>query len=94
MGLTPSAIIFLTLTASCGFVSWILVSREIEEVNRKLPDPEQISLGFMYPGKMQKIKTAYKRLYPDGKIERFRIIAQIAMFLFAAFTAITAGFLK
>ena len=94
MPFTPSFIVFLALATSCGFISWILVSREIEEVNRKLPEAEKISLGFMYPGKMQNIKTAYRRLYPNGKIERYRVVLQIATFIFAALTALTAGFLK
>jgi len=31
--------------------------REIVAVNCKVSDAEQISLSFMYPGKMQKIKA-------------------------------------
>jgi len=94
MHFSVPSIVFLVLATSCGFISWILISQEIEEVNRKLPEIDRVSLGYMYPGKMQKIKAAYKRLYPDGRIEQFRVIAQVAMFVFLAFTALSAGFLK
>lgn len=94
VGLTPSATALLGLATGCGFLSWIFVSREIEDVNRKLPAAEQISLGYMYPGKMRKIKTAYRRLYPTGRIEAFRLIAQTAMFACLALSAIAAGFFR
>lgn len=57
----------------------------IDEVNTYL---------FMYPGKMQKIKAEYNRLYPKGRIDLWCRILQIAMFVFLALTAIAGGFLK
>jgi hypothetical protein len=48
----------------------------------------------MYPGKMQKIKAEYKRLYPTGKIETWRLRLQIAMFAFLAVAAIFLGFFR
>ena len=48
----------------------------------------------MYPGKMQKIKAEYKRLYPTGKVEAWRLRLQIAMFAFLALAAIFLGFLR
>jgi hypothetical protein len=46
----------------------------------------------MYPGKMQKVKAEYKRLYPTGRVEIWRLRLQIAMFAFLARTAIFLGF--
>lgn len=79
---------FVCLGASCAAMGSFLVHREIAAVNRRVPDAEQISHSFMYPGKMQKIKAEYKRLYPTGRIETWRLRLQIAMFAFLALAAI------
>jgi hypothetical protein len=94
MGSTTVGVIFVCFGAICAAVSSVLVHKEINHVNAKLSDEEQISLSFMYPGKMQKIKSEYKRLYPAGKIEAWRMALQIAGFGFLALAAIWLGFLK
>jgi hypothetical protein len=71
-----------------------LCINKLPAVNRKVPDAEQISYSFMYPGKMQKIKADYKRLYPTGKVETWRVTLQSAMFAFLALAAICLGFLR
>ena len=87
-------VIFGCLGASCAAAGSVLVHREIVAVNRQLPDAERISYSFMYPGKMQKIKAEYKRLYPTGMVETWRLRLQIAMFVFLALAAIFLGFFK
>jgi hypothetical protein len=94
MGLTPTAIVLLTLAAGCGMVSGYFTFREIEEVNRKLPQQEQIEYAFMYPGKMKRIRLAYKRLHPQGATNRWRLMFQTAAFLFLGLAALAAGFLR
>ena len=94
MGLTPSAIVFLILATGCGMLSSYLALREIEEVNRKLPEQERIEYAFMYPGKMRRIRLAYKRLYPQGATNRWRLVFQTATFLFLALTALATGILR
>lgn len=89
-----AGVVFGCLGASCAAIGSVLVHREIAAVNRKAPDAEQISYSFMYPGKMQKIKADYKRLYPTGKVETWRVTLQIAMFAFLALAAICLGFLR
>ena len=74
-------------------MSGYLTFREIEEVNRKLPEPEQIEYAFMHPGKMKKIRLAYKEFYPQGATNRWRLVFQTAAFLFLGLTALAAGFL-
>jgi hypothetical protein len=66
MGLNQRAIVFLSLAATCAIISGFLGCQEIGEVNRKLPESQQIPYLLMYPGKMREIKTEYKRLYPTG----------------------------
>jgi hypothetical protein len=51
-------VIFVCLGASCAAIGSVLVHREIAAINRKVPDAQQISFAFMYPGKMQKIKPS------------------------------------
>ena len=94
MGLDVSGLVFLCLGTTCAVLSGFLVCQEIGEVNRKLSNEEQISYWFMHPGKMQKIKAAYKRFYPTGTVEAWRISLQIAAFAFFAAAAITSGFFK
>jgi len=48
----------------------------------------------MYPGKTGRIKTEYKRLYPNGRVNFWRSLFQGARFAFLALTAIGGGFLK
>jgi len=85
-------VIFVCLGVGCAVIETLLIHREIDAVNRKMSNAEQISLSFMYPGKMQKIKAEYKRLYPTGKVETWRVRLQIAMFVFLALAAIFLGF--
>lgn len=94
MAITLTGILFLSLAASCGILSGFLTYQEIGEVNRKLPNGEQIPYVFMYPGKMRRIKAEYKRFYPDGQVEFWRMTFQVAGAVFLALTAIASGFFK
>jgi hypothetical protein len=94
MGLSVTAVLFVCLGTSCALFAGIMTHREIGEVNRKLPDEKQISYSFMYPGKMQKIKAKYHRLYPTGRVDAWRSTFQIGLFVFLALAAITSGFFK
>jgi len=87
-------VIFVYLGASCAAIGSVLVHREIAAINRKVPDAQQISFAFMYPGKMQKIKAEYKRLYPAGSIEIWRLRLQLAMFAFLALAVIFLAFFR
>jgi hypothetical protein len=94
MGLSVTGVLFVCLGTSCALIAGVLTHREIGEVNRKLPDEEQISYSFMYPSKMQKIKAEYHRLYPTGRVDAWRSTFQIGLFVFLALAAITSGFFK
>jgi len=82
---------FLSLAATCGIMSGFCIFIEIGEINRKLPDNEQISYIGMHPAKMSKIKEQYDRLCPSGYAEMWRVIFQTAMFVLLGLTAIAAG---
>ena len=87
-------VVFVCLGASCAAIGSVLIHQEIAAVNRRVPNAGQISLSFMYPGKMQKIKAEYRRLYPTGKVENWRVRLQVAMFVFLALAAVFLGFLR
>jgi hypothetical protein len=90
----PSAIVFLIVGSVCGMLSGYFALREIEEVNRKLPQHEQIEYAFMYPGKMKRISLAYKEYYPGGTTNRWRVTFEIGSVLFMALAALAARFLR
>ena len=89
-----STAIFVSLGSLCAMVSGFFLLQEIAEVNRKLPSDAQISYWGMYPGKMDRIKTEYRRLYPSGKIDRLRFIFQLAAFGFMIPLIFTIGVFK
>jgi len=76
------AVILLSLGSSCAALSSFFLWQQIGEVNRKLPDNEQISYWGLHPMKMAKIKREYKRLYPGGKIDLMRQSFQYAALVF------------
>jgi hypothetical protein len=88
------AVTLFCLACSCAMVSAFLLWQQIGEVNRKLPDNEQVSYWGMHPFKMAKIKREYKRLYPAGRLDLLRRIFQYAAFAFFALLLIPLGFFK
>jgi hypothetical protein len=62
--------------------------REIGEVNRKLGDDQQISYLGAPLGKIARIKGEYKRLYPGGRTDFWRVAFQAIAFGFMILAAI------
>ena len=88
------AVILFCLGVSCAILSAFFLWQQIGEINRKLPDNEQVSYWGMHPLKMAKIKREYKRLYPSGKIDLLRRILQYAALVFMVLLVISLGFFK
>jgi hypothetical protein len=82
------------LGASCLFISGVIFTQEIGEVNRKLPDDQQISYWGIYTEKFLKIKQLYKHFYPNGWLHRLRFIFEIVGFVLLAVAAYTSGFFR
>ena len=82
--------IFLGIAATCAIISGFCIFVEIGEINRKVPESEQISYIGMHPAKMSSIKEQYQRLCPSGHAEMWRVIFQAAAFVFLGLTAIAA----
>jgi hypothetical protein len=83
--------IFLCIATTCAAMSGFCLFVEIGEINRKLPESEQISYIGIHPAKMADIKEHYERLCPSGYADTWRVVFQIAMFVFLGLTAIAAG---
>jgi hypothetical protein len=66
-----------------GYLQWIMLA----EVNRKLPDAEQISYFLWYRGKYVRLLKEYRRLYPGGRLptlSRVAFATGVLLFLTAA----------
>ena len=92
--LTLPVVAILCLACSSGVLAAFFLWQEIGEINRKLPETDQISYWGMHPVKMAKVKREYRRLYPSGKIDLIRRIFQYVTFLFALLLLIPLGFFK
>jgi len=88
------AVILFSLAFSCAILSAFFLWQQIGEINRKLPDSEQISYWGMHPAKMAKIKREYKRLYPSGRIDLMRRALQYGAVGFVVLLLIPLGFFK
>ena len=88
------SVLLLCLVCSCAILSAFFLWQQIGEINRKLPDNEQISYWGMHPAKMARIKREYKRLYPSGRIDLLRRLLQYAAFAFLVLLLIPLGFFR
>jgi hypothetical protein len=88
-GLGVAGWILFSLGTTCAMLSNFILVQEIGEVNRKLPDDEQISYWFWWPGKAFHLFAEYKRLYPNGRLEFWRITLEIAAIIFAVALVLT-----
>jgi len=66
-----------SLVIGANLVLYVMIG----EINRKLPEEQQIGyLGF-YPSKAFRITREYRRLYPGGHLNTVRIIFNIVGFI-------------
>jgi hypothetical protein len=94
LGLNLAGWALVSLAATCAVVSTLLTYQEIGEVNRKLPDREQIPYFFMDPGMRRRIRVQYTHLYPGGRIDFWRRAFQTAAFGFIALAGLAGAFLS
>lgn len=91
MALSSTAIVLLVLAVSCIVLSTFILWREIDEVNRKLSDEQQISYLWMYTDKRLRIRKEYRRLYPNGRLEHVGVAFEILGFVLLFCAAVSAG---
>ena len=92
--ISVTTLVFLCPGISCLLISGFLFIQEIGEVNRKLPENEQISYWGMHADKAWKIKHEYRRLYPNGRLHRLRFAFELVGFVLLFLAAVSAAFFK
>jgi hypothetical protein len=66
----PAVMVLLAASATSAMLSALAISAMIGEVNRKLPEGQQVRYLLGYPGKLSEIKRKYRALYPNGHMAR------------------------
>ena len=87
-------ILLETLGVGCWLVSAALTYQEVGEINRKLPEDQQMSYFFFHLEKMIKISREYRRLYPHSSIDQLRYVLVIVGTIFLALAGATMGFFR
>jgi len=62
----------VTLMICSGLVIFAMIG----EVNRRLPEDQQVSYLWGYPGKLSGIRDQYRRFYPTGTLSRRLTVLQ------------------
>ena len=94
MELNFTSIVLGALAISCFVASGFFLTQEIGEINRKLPENQQISYWWMYAEKYARVKKEYKRLYPKGRIHLLGNIFGAVGIVLLLLAAIAAGFFR
>ena len=89
-----AGVVFGCLGAICAAMEAFSCTGKLPQSIAKCPKQNTSPIRSYTFGKMQKIKADYRRLYPTGKVEAWRVTLQIAMFAFLGLAAICLGFLK
>ena len=84
-------LVFMSGALMFAFISSLLLYMMIGQVNRKLPDSEQIPYLFMYPGKVARIKQQHRKFYPESRVNVVRVVCNFLTILFAIALACTYG---
>ena len=70
MHLPPLVAILLAGGVALAIWSSLIASAMIEKVNRMLPEDQQVSHWWGYPGAFSEVRDHYKRFYPKGLLGR------------------------
>jgi hypothetical protein len=77
--------VLVALAVTLMIASNVIIAAMVGEVNRKLPEDQQISSGWRYPGKFSEISDQYKRFYPNGPLARvLKVIGVLIVIMMAA----------
>jgi hypothetical protein len=88
----PLAVVFLLTGAVMLMIgSALVISAMIGEVNRRLPEDQQVSYLLGYPGKLTGIKHEYKRLYPEGNLAKVLSVLWVLIVIMMAACALLIG---
>jgi hypothetical protein len=87
----PEVMVLLAASATSAVLSALAISAMIGEVNRKLPDGQQVRYLLGYPGKLSEIKRKYRAMYPDGHMARIVGVLELLTILGIAACALLIG---
>ena len=87
----PIVAVLLAGGATLAIGSSLVISAMIGEVNRRLPDDQQVSYLWGYPGKLSGIREQYKRFYPKGKLSKVLTVLEALVLIVMATCALIDG---
>jgi hypothetical protein len=83
-------VVALACGSICGMISTFTLYEMMDKVNEKLPKDEQFAALWWYASKYQRLRRAYKTLYPDGRLlVKLRMLAAL---MFSCFLICFWGF--
>ena len=65
---TIVAVVALVGVSACGVIGTIVFSEMVDAVNRHLPEEQQFALLGWHYEKYQRLRSEYRRFYPDGNL--------------------------
>ncbi len=84
--LHPMIAVILAGAVTLMICSGLVIFAMIGEVNRRLPEDQQVSYLWGYPGKLSGIRDQYRRFYPTGTLSRLLTVLQaVTIFVMAIF---------
>ena len=89
--LHPLVAVLLAVAASLTIWSGLVIFAMIGEVNRRLPDEQQVSYLWGYPGKLSGIREQYKRFYPKGTLSKVLTVLEALILIIMATCALLVG---
>ncbi len=87
----PLVAVLLAGGATLAIGSSLVISAMIGEVNRRLPDDQQVSYLWGYPGKLSGIREQYKRFYPKGTLSKVLTVMEALILIIMATCALLVG---
>jgi len=91
MNFPPMVAVLLTGAVTLMIGSALVISAMIGEVNRRLPENQQVSYLLGSPGKLKKIRDEYKRFYPKGNLARVLSVLWVFIVIMMAACALLIG---
>jgi hypothetical protein len=86
--MTIAILLFLS-GFSCIVKANYIMFDMIKEINRMLPEDDQISRAWRYPGKNSRVQSEYRRLYPHGRLfSQYRAVLYSGTVLLLLFTLV------
>ena len=89
--LHPIVAVLLAVAVTLMIGSVLVISAMIGEVNRRLPDDQQVSYLWGYPGKLSDIRDQYKRFYPQGTLSKVLTVLEALILIVMAICALLVG---